>query len=329
MDHKKFHRVYFPTIVQFLSRQLNPWAIAPAQAIPIMQTAWDEIIPKVPYEITASSVVYRLVSVPYTAHKFRPINIILKTMQRAADTWRGPMGSSALMAVILFFKLHEDLYATDAERQEFARWYLQHNRFAWKQSDGDIPDISNAPFTSYLPIIHYSLQDFKGMLRGPLVIQTFGTHLTAVKGALKIDGIDGPDAPIGKPIGGLGLAAAAVKQALTLVKDGVMTIGAINEVNGKVPTLPKSINATTGKESTTAVAFNDDVWGKQSWGFTKLAERIAQSTHQFEKIEKVAKMHLKAHTRVWESIADSGLQDDIDDEFAAPAEWYDSDDDSD
>lgn len=168
------------------------------------------------------------------------------------------------------------------------------------------------------------------MLRGPLVIQTFGTHLTAVNGALKIDGIDDPDAPIGEPIRGLGLAAATIKRALTLIKDGVVTINAINDVNGKVPNLPKSVNATTSKESTAAVAFNDDMWGRQSWGFTKLAERVAQSTHKFEKIEKAAKLHLKAHTHVWESIANSGMQDDnIDNEFAALAEQYDTDDDSD
>ena len=162
------------------------------------------------------------------------------------------------------------------------------------------------------------------MLKGPLVIQTFGTHLMAVNSALKIDGINDPDAPTGKPIRGLGLAAATVKQALTIVKDGVMTIDAINDTNGKVPTLPKSVNATTGKESTAAVAFNDDVWGRQSWGFTKLVERVAQSTHQFEKIEKVAK------SCVWESITDSGMQDDnIDNEFAALAEQCDTDNDSD
>lgn len=168
------------------------------------------------------------------------------------------------------------------------------------------------------------------MLRGPLMIQTFGTHLTAVNSALKIDGIDDPDAPIGKPIRGLGLAAATVKWALTLVKDGVVTIDAINDTNGKVPTLPKSVNATTGKESTATAAFNDNVWGRQSQGFTKLVERVTQSTHQFEKIEKVAKLHSKAHTCVWESIVDSGMQDDnIDDEFAALTEQYNTDDDSD
>ena len=45
---------------------------------------------------------------------------------------------------------------------------------------------------------------------GPLVLQTFGAHWTAVAGARKLDGIDDANLSIGKPIGGLGLAAAAI-----------------------------------------------------------------------------------------------------------------------
>ena len=45
---------------------------------------------------------------------------------------------------------------------------------------------------------------------GPLVLQNFGAHWTAVAGAQKLSGIDNPDVPVGKPIGGLGLVAAAV-----------------------------------------------------------------------------------------------------------------------
>ena len=52
------------------------------------------------------------------------------------------------------------------------------------------------------------------MLRGPLVLQTFGAHWTAVAGARKIDGINDPNLPMGKPIGGLGLAAAAVSTVI-------------------------------------------------------------------------------------------------------------------
>ena len=52
------------------------------------------------------------------------------------------------------------------------------------------------------------------MLRSPLVLQTFGTHWTAMAGARKIDGIDGPNLPVGKPTGVLSLTAAAVRTTI-------------------------------------------------------------------------------------------------------------------
>ena len=45
---------------------------------------------------------------------------------------------------------------------------------------------------------------------GPLILQTFGAHWTAVTSARKLDDIDDPDLPVGKPVTGLGLTAAAV-----------------------------------------------------------------------------------------------------------------------
>ena len=49
-----------------------------------------------------------------------------------------------------------------------------------------------------------TLQKFKGMLRGLLVIQLFGAHWMAIVSATD------PSLLAKKPIGGLGLAAAAV-----------------------------------------------------------------------------------------------------------------------
>jgi hypothetical protein len=56
----------------------------------------------------------------------------------------------------------------------------------------------------------FLLQKFKGLFKGPLVLQTFGAHFTAAAGAQKLLGGDDPENPAGKPIGGLGLAAAGV-----------------------------------------------------------------------------------------------------------------------
>ena len=53
------------------------------------------------------------------------------------------------------------------------------------------------------------------MLRGPLVLQTFASHYTAVVSATKLVGVDDPDHPLKEPIGGLGLATATVSNIFT------------------------------------------------------------------------------------------------------------------
>ena len=55
------------------------------------------------------------------------------------------------------------------------------------------------------------------MLRGSLVLQTFGAYLTAVVSAKKMDGIDDLNLPVGKPIGGLRLVAAAVSDTVLYI----------------------------------------------------------------------------------------------------------------
>ena len=105
-----------------------------------------------------------------------------------------------------------------------------------------------------------------------------------------------------------------VKHALTLVRDGVITIETINEAHGKCPILPKSINFNTRKQTSVAIAFNDDGWGKVSSSFTKSAMRIAQSIKQFEKIERAAKEFSKTSTQLMDSLtATDGQQDLMDD----------------
>lgn len=60
-------------------------------------------------------------------------------MQRVSDSWRSPIGSTAIMVIIAFFNTHSESYGTDNDRQEWAAWYLEHHRFAYKKADGDDP----------------------------------------------------------------------------------------------------------------------------------------------------------------------------------------------
>ena len=48
-----------------------------------------------------------------------------------------------------------------------------------------------------------------------MVLQTFGAHWTTVVGARKLDGIDDPTLPVGKPVRGLGLMVVAVSAIIS------------------------------------------------------------------------------------------------------------------
>ena len=71
------------------------------------------------------------------------ISQYFQAMQRVADSWRSPIGSSAIMILIAFFKADPEPYLTNEERQEWAAWYLHHNRFLYKHANGDDPSVCN------------------------------------------------------------------------------------------------------------------------------------------------------------------------------------------
>ena len=58
-------------------------------------------------------------------------------MQRVADSWRSPIGSTAIMVLIAFFNANSELYTTDGNHQEWAKWYLEYFCFAYEHADGN------------------------------------------------------------------------------------------------------------------------------------------------------------------------------------------------
>ena len=62
---------------------------------------------------------------------------------------------------------------------------------------------------------------------GPLILQTFGAYWTTVASMRKVDGIDDPDFPVGKPVAELGLTAAAV--GIPICHRSMLTICRLNK----------------------------------------------------------------------------------------------------
>ena len=177
-------------------------------------------------------------------------------------------------------------------------------------------------------------------------MQAFAAHIAFIQGSLDLqDIIDPALLEANKPIEALGLAAAAVsclcaycilltslfkvKCVFTLIKDGFITIALVKASFLKYPTLPKSINASTGKALKMALAFNEDGWGSMTWGATKLAACIAQNPYKFEKIKKEAWVYAHASTCAVVSMYACSTQDEMDgDEWTNVMDAYDSDDNS-
>ena len=82
-----------------------------------------------------------------------------------------------------------------------------------------------------------------------------------------------------------------------------------------------------GKQSTMAVAFNNDGWGDASQGFTKLAAWIMELVHQLEKLEAMAMEHSRANTHALESLTTLQNVMDEPDEWVLLIDNYDSNND--
>ena len=57
---------FIPNVIQFITQQNNPWATPPLQMVPAMQMIWDEFFSNIPQTITATGVIYWVVSVSCT-----------------------------------------------------------------------------------------------------------------------------------------------------------------------------------------------------------------------------------------------------------------------
>jgi hypothetical protein len=136
-----------------------------------------------------------------------------------------------------------------------------------------------------------AIQKWKGLFRGPLVLQTFAAHLVAIEGSQKISGLHIPELPFQGPIGALGLAAAAVsgvdcaceialtagqvERALTLIATGTLTVEIARAGRGKA--IPKTPNLSTGKDSTRQTGFSDGTWGDATRGYARSARKLVKA----------------------------------------------------
>ncbi|KAI0245149.1 hypothetical protein BJV78DRAFT_1159027 [Lactifluus subvellereus] len=132
-------------------------------------------------------------------------------------------------------------YDTDEARREFSREALSDYAFLYAKvvrKDGEVKR--------------------NGIFRGPLVLQTFATHLTSTHDAISVHPLGDP----GKPKGVLALAATAVERALTLWNDGLISLDSLKLAQRSSSTsgIIKLINKSTGKKSGKSTDFTQANW---------------------------------------------------------------------
>lgn len=111
------------------------------------------------------------------------------------------------MILLAFCDSQDDLRNSDEERMEFAKYYLKDLRFLYTDTDDDDKKVRD--LNTIVVYISNDSQHWKGVFRGPFILQTFAAHLSALNGSVKVPGLH--DKPSPPAVGALGMAAASVR----------------------------------------------------------------------------------------------------------------------
>jgi hypothetical protein len=98
-----------------------------------------------------------------------------------------------------------------------------------------------------------------------------------------------------------------VERALTLVSTGTLTIEMARVARGKTVPLPRTLNFSTGRESTRQTGFSDAAWGVTTRNYTKSAHALPRA--KFEAIVKAAQVYMKPGRRNLSSGATESVAD--------------------
>jgi hypothetical protein len=115
-----------------------------------------------------------------------------------------------------------------------------------------------------------------------------------------------------------------VERALTLVATGTLTVAMVRASKGKTPTLPQTLDLSSGKESMCQTGFSDATWGKATCSYATSAHSLTNI--KFAAITQEAQEFVKptrARNKTTEAMETINIDDD--DEHACLVDNSDSD----
>ncbi|KAL6298720.1 hypothetical protein BKA93DRAFT_830499 [Sparassis latifolia] len=217
------------TLLCFVGTLDTPWSMEETEFRKALELIWGKVYAKLGVEYTDEiHVVVRALSI-----------------QRMCE-WRSSFGSTAITIAEAFFNANIK-YLDLTKCAAFATEMLKFHHFAYETAKGSKPE---------------------GLFRSPFVMRMFCTHLSAIEGAVDVDGLypKGSMLNAKSPIGALGLAGAAVECSLTLYK-----YFTIIYKNGKV-TLKKrmceNVDAQSEPDAMKPTGFKKFGWIRETKRFT-------------------------------------------------------------
>ena len=116
-------------VVWYYATQTDPWNANDKDIVPALQAIWDTIYSRtVPHHIEVNDSVFRVVHHNFTNSVSASDSHDLQTTQRISDTWRSPIGSSAIAMINSFFN-SADLFEAEERWCEFAKDTLDMFQF--------------------------------------------------------------------------------------------------------------------------------------------------------------------------------------------------------
>jgi hypothetical protein len=134
LEGKSFRRHFIPTAVWYHATQIDTWNTNDKDLVSALQAIWDTIYGRtVPHQIEVNDSVFRVVCHNFTNSVSASNSHDLQTTQRISDTWRSPIGSSAIAVVNSFFN-SVDLFKAEERRREFAKNALDTFQFIYRDT---------------------------------------------------------------------------------------------------------------------------------------------------------------------------------------------------
>ncbi|KAG2125413.1 hypothetical protein DEU56DRAFT_983316 [Suillus clintonianus] len=242
-DDNAWRGVFIPTIAHAAGGEnTDPWFIDDDSLIKILVAAWR--------------VVYS--GNPPLKHC---IDAVLHASKQWLNLWRVGFGSAAIVMITSIMASDPPSFATYEQRSEFANFYLEGNRFLFKNYPSD------------------DKKEWTGMWQSPFILKILVAHLDYTRGRAPVEFLGSEEQHCRIA---LALSAAAVKRALRLLSTGQMSFEVATTVaKGKKKAIRKSeVQAHSGDIWKIMMSGNDSfsesLWGYDSRMFLNAINRVPQ-----------------------------------------------------